>query len=411
LESADRAVDAAVRASAAASRDLADKEKTLNDLLKAGAVDKKAVEAATKAVTDAEKDLTEAQKDAADAATELHDAEKVLADLRSGATAAKNAVDHADDVGKAQLEVRTATKRLGDAQDKLTELQNSGTATARELSDADDDVAAATFGLHDANANLITTQDNVNKLLQVGAENSPEVVAAVATVEGAHDKLGSATQHVADALGNVATKQAELGTALAGDPNFADSVRAARQAVADATQHVADAMYNVAQNRAQFEEAQKILKESVGAGGPNAVDQVRSNIEELLKKKPELALFFDPVLADLREAAGVAAALANPFGEGTIGAALINNGGLLLGGLVRRAAGGPINGLSLVGEKGPELFAGRGTIIPNNALGGGATIINVTVHAGMVGDADRIGQEVYAALRRIKSRNGNLGLN
>lgn len=42
-------------------------------------------------------------------------------------------------------------------------------------------------------------------------------------------------------------------------------------------------------------------------------------------------------------------------------------------------AGGPINGLALVGDKGPELFAGVGTIIPNHALGG--TTVNVTVSA------------------------------
>lgn len=43
------------------------------------------------------------------------------------------------------------------------------------------------------------------------------------------------------------------------------------------------------------------------------------------------------------------------------------------------ASGGPINGLRLVGERGPELFAGRGTIIPNNALGGAPTTNNITV--------------------------------
>lgn len=53
------------------------------------------------------------------------------------------------------------------------------------------------------------------------------------------------------------------------------------------------------------------------------------------------------------------------------------------------AAGGPINGLALVGEKGPELFAGRGTIIPNGRLGGMAggapagPVINITVNGAL----------------------------
>lgn len=394
-QDASRAVDASVRDQAAAERDLGDKQKALSTLLKAGAVDQKAVASATKDVTAAEKDLTAARKTMADAATAASTAEQALADLRSGATAAKNAVDHADDIGKAQLGVTKATKGLGDAQDALVVLQKSGTATSRQLSDAQDAVTQATFDLHDANANLITTQDTVNQLLAVGAENSPEVVAAIGTVQSAHDDLATATEGVATAIQNVSDKQAALGTVLAGDPNYADNVRQARQAVADATQHVADAMYNVAQNREKFQEASDLLNTTVGAAGPTAVDDVRNNIQALLDKKPELAAFFDPVLDDLNAAAGLADGLITKFAPGTIGAAIVAPGGFLAGAAIgmvpHHAAGGPISGLSVVGEKGPELFVGHGTIIPNNLLagggGGGGTTVNVSVNVSARVDA------------------------
>jgi hypothetical protein len=407
-ESASRAVDAAVRSEAAAHRDLSDKQKTLSDLLKAGAVDQKAVASATRDVTLAERELVKARNDMADAATAASNAEQALADLRSGATAAKNMVDHADDLGKAQLRVHRAETGLTAAQDKLNVLQASGTATAADLANAADDVTQATYDLHDANANLITTQDTVNTLFQVGAENSPEVVAASGTVKDAHQKLGDATQHVADATQNVIDKQAALGTALAGDPNYDDKVRVARQNVADATQHVADAMYNVAQNKEKFDEATKAL--DVAKGAPGAVDQVRTNIEQLLAKKPDLAAFFDPMLADLHEAATI---LATPLGFALAGSplgAVVNTGGLLFGGLgPGRAAGGPINGLSLVGEKGPELFAGHGTIIPNNMLSGGGGGSTTQV-IQLVLDGKVITEVVHNGLLAKQRRTGNLGI-
>ena len=66
------------------------------------------------------------------------------------------------------------------------------------------------------------------------------------------------------------------------------------------------------------------------------------------------------------------------------------------------ANGGAINGLGIVGEHGPELFAGRGTIIPNHALGGSPIIINYspTIGAATSDDLERIGYLVEQALRR-----------
>jgi phage-related minor tail protein len=75
-----------------------------------------------------------------------------------------------------------------------------------------------------------------------------------------------------------------------------------------------------------------------------------------------------------------------------------------IGGIQARAMGGPVSSGSpyLVGEAGPELFVpGRsGTIVPNNALGGGGnSYYTINVNGGDP-------QQVVAALRQYTRDNG-----
>jgi len=67
---------------------------------------------------------------------------------------------------------------------------------------------------------------------------------------------------------------------------------------------------------------------------------------------------------------------------GGFGGFLGNLTGSLLGGFFANGGQPPVNRISVVGEKGPELFVPRsaGTIIPNNKLGGGITNNYVTVN-------------------------------
>jgi len=86
-------------------------------------------------------------------------------------------------------------------------------------------------------------------------------------------------------------------------------------------------------------------------------------------------------------------------------------GGGLLGGLFKkRAMGGPVSpGTSyMVGERGPELFTPKhgGSIVPNNALGGGSTSVVVNVDAsgnsnvqGDQAQAKQLGVAVSAAVQ------------
>ena len=87
------------------------------------------------------------------------------------------------------------------------------------------------------------------------------------------------------------------------------------------------------------------------------------------------------------------------------------------------AKGGPVSARTayVVGEKGPEVFVPSvaGNIIPNHRLGsmptmggrstvagGGGTVINLNVNAGMGADGAEVGRLVVDALRQYERRNG-----
>ena len=77
-----------------------------------------------------------------------------------------------------------------------------------------------------------------------------------------------------------------------------------------------------------------------------------------------------------------------------------------------KATGGPVspNKSYLVGERGPELFmpSGSGNIIPNHSLGGGGTVINLTVNGAL--DAEGTARTIVNLLNRSNAR-GALGAN
>jgi len=70
------------------------------------------------------------------------------------------------------------------------------------------------------------------------------------------------------------------------------------------------------------------------------------------------------------------------------------------------AAGGPINGPTIVGEQGPELFipGGSGTVVPNHRMGGGVT---VNVAGSVISEGDLV-EAVRRGLRSDTIRGGSL---
>ena len=95
--------------------------------------------------------------------------------------------------------------------------------------------------------------------------------------------------------------------------------------------------------------------------------------------------------------------------------------GKIIGGLFANGGSPPVNKISVVGERGPELFVPRtaGTIIPNSALGGGGVTNMVTVNVDASGssvqgnssDANQFGQALASAIQQElinQQRSGGL---
>jgi tape measure domain-containing protein len=86
-------------------------------------------------------------------------------------------------------------------------------------------------------------------------------------------------------------------------------------------------------------------------------------------------------------------------------------GGTKIGGFLGFANGGrpPVGKASIVGERGPEIFVPRtaGTIIPNNQIGGGGDITNITVNVdanessveGDTGQSQALGRQLATAIQ------------
>lgn len=83
------------------------------------------------------------------------------------------------------------------------------------------------------------------------------------------------------------------------------------------------------------------------------------------------------VLAALLQITGLGAAATTSGGMFSGGTGFKDLLGGMMGGAFADGGNPPVGKMSLVGERGPELFVpkGQGTIIPNHALGGGGTVI------------------------------------
>ena len=101
------------------------------------------------------------------------------------------------------------------------------------------------------------------------------------------------------------------------------------------------------------------------------------------------------------------------FGAGASGGEKKGLGGFLgsiLGGLFADGGRPPVGKASIVGERGPELFVPKvaGTIVPNDAMGGGDSVVNnITVSVDATGsavsgssaDGNELGQQIAAAIQ------------
>ena len=145
--------------------------------------------------------------------------------------------------------------------------------------------------------------------------------------------------------------------------------------------------------------------QSFGEAMANVLNRIRDKIIEAQIEK---------LIGGFGEAFGAAASGGERKGLGGI------LGGIL-GGLFANGGQPPVNKISVVGERGPELFVPRsaGTIIPNNQIGGESVTNNIVVNVDATGtavqgddaNATQFGEQLAAAIQAeiiTQKRTGGL---
>jgi tape measure domain-containing protein len=145
--------------------------------------------------------------------------------------------------------------------------------------------------------------------------------------------------------------------------------------------------------------------QSFGEAMANVLNRIRDKIIEAQIEK---------LIGGFGEAFGAAASGGERKGLGGI------LGGIL-GGLFANGGQPPVNKISVVGERGPELFVPRsaGTIIPNNQIGGESVTNNIVVNVDATGtavqgddvNANQFGEQLAAAIQAeiiTQKRTGGL---
>jgi hypothetical protein len=147
--------------------------------------------------------------------------------------------------------------------------------------------------------------------------------------------------------------------------------------------------------------AKEVLAPVLGTVLKTALNVVGTVLSGLISGFAQLVGFISSVVNGVRDLINLVKN--NPVVKGIGG--LIDN---VFGG--GRASGGSVSAGTtyMVGEKGAELFTPttNGTIIPNHALGGGGTTINLTVNGAI--DAEGTARTIIDVLNRSSAR-GTLG--
>jgi len=238
------------------------------------------------------------------------------------------------------------------------------------------------------------------KELQKNVEKTGEATNNIRKINVENGKIVAKTKNV------LSETKPVIDTLVSGSTEFSDSLK-------NATSE-ADILKDT------FMEIGKSVEDGVVQGLTDAVMGTKSLAEaasgvlnNLKRKLVEVAM--QRAVSGLGNAVG--GFLGNVFGGGGgIGGFL----GGLLGGLFAEGGRPPVGKVSVVGERGPELFVPRsaGTIIPNNAMGGGVTnMITVNVDAsgssvqGNGSEADALGQLIGGMIQKTlveEQRSGGL---
>jgi len=169
----------------------------------------------------------------------------------------------------------------------------------------------------------------------------------------------------------------------------------------------------------QQEETDK-LKDKMTAVGEEIEGSIKNNLREAITGAQSFGEAMTNVLNKIRDKIidaqidKLIGGFGEAFGKGASGGEKKGLGGFLggiLGGLFANGGRPPVGKASVVGERGPELFVPKiaGTIIPNNAIGGGGDSITnmVTVNvdanssnvSGNNADANQLGNQIAIAIQ------------
>jgi len=141
------------------------------------------------------------------------------------------------------------------------------------------------------------------------------------------------------------------------------------------------------------------LKDKMTAVGEEIESSIKNNLRDAITGAQSFGQAMTNVLNRIRnkiidaQIDKLIGGFGEAFGAGASGGERKGIGGFLgglIGGLFANGGQPPVNKISVVGERGPELFVPKtaGTIIPNNALGGGNTTNNmITVNVDATGSS------------------------
>ena len=161
------------------------------------------------------------------------------------------------------------------------------------------------------------------------------------------------------------------------------------------------------------------LKDKMTAVGEEIESSIKNNLRDAITGAKSFGQAMTGVLNRIRDKIidaqidKLIGGFGEAFGSAASGGKKKGLGGFLgsvLGGLFANGGRPPVGKASIVGERGPELFVPKvaGTIIPNNAMGGGDSVVNnisVSVDAtgssvsGSSNEGNELGQQIAIAIQ------------
>ena len=303
-----------------------------------------------------------------EAQVSLLEAQQRLANLQGAASKGQSTSDTAVEIARAQLEVAKAEA-------EVAKTRGLGSDRASEIAAAERDVERARLNVEQTSLDQKDAEANLATARQGGAKLAADIAGGERDVLRARDDLKARTADVTKAEG-------DLRTARAGDPEFAAKLAKFDQDLAEARRGVVRAT------------------EDVGLKSLDAADGVDTLTTALDGNADVLARSVGP----LRDVVAGYSALAGLLGVGNGGVGADGIPNLLRapaprnvtqgsGNLRRRAVGGPTAAGTpyLVGEHGPEVFipSTRGSVTPTGFASSstGAQVIQVVLDGRVVAES------------------------